>query len=258
MSRPVPMSRRCEVQLEGRVCNGEAHNFFLCNSCRAASLKTIPSLDVAVGNNRQPLALVGADCVSASHVFCCVFAGLSCIMSRACCVAASFRLATLEGAEMSLDAAEKQPDTDAGIGVIEALLTVDGLDKRTKPYKQFVAIVDALQGDLGGVDQLSEIKKQLIRRVATLCVWCEAQDAAALCGEPIDPDLYGRVSGHMRRLSETLGCERVARDVTYDLRSYLARTTLAESARAPADVASLDDPPEPSKRTSEPAIEAAP
>ena len=163
---------------------------------------------------------------------------------------------------MSLDAAEKQPDTDAGIGVIEALLTVDGLDKRTRAYKQFVAIVDALQGDLGGVDQLSEIKKQLIRRVATLAVWCESQDAAALCGEPIDPDLYGRVSGHMRRLSETLGCERVARDVTHDLRGYLAAQTLAGSAVKPADkpaavaqdsladVAGLDDPPEPSELTS--------
>ena len=158
---------------------------------------------------------------------------------------------------MSLEAAEKQPDTDAGIGVIEALLTVDGLDKRTKPYKQFVAIVDALQGDLGGVDQLSEIKKQLIRRVATLAVWCEAQDASALCGNPIDADMYGRVAGHMRRLSETLGCERVARDVTHDLRGYLAAQTLAvaaiapaaESASASADVAGPDDPPEPDERT---------
>ena len=170
-------------------------------------------------------------------------------MSRACRVAASFRLATLEGAEMSLDAAEKQPDTDAGIGVIEALLTVDGLDKRTRAYKQFVAIVDALQGDLGGVDQLSEIKKQLIRRVATLAVWCEAQDASALCGNPIDADMYGRVAGHMRRLSETLGVERVPRDVTYDLRSYLAAGTLAESASASADAVHPDDPPEPDECT---------
>ena len=174
-------------------------------------------------------------------------------MSHVCRVAASFRLATLEGAEMSLDAAEKQTGLDADAGVIEALLTVDGLDKRTRAYKQFVAIVDALQGDLGGVDQLSEIKKQLIRRVATLAVWCEAQDASALCGNPIDADMYGRVAGHMRRLSETLGCERVARDVTHDLRGYLAAQTLAvaaiapaaESASASADVAGPDDPPEP-------------
>ena len=228
-------------------------NFFL----KASSLDFVPSLDVAIGNKRHRMALVGTDCVSASHVFCCVFAGVSYIMSRACRVAASFRLATLEGAEMSLDAAEKQLATDAGIGVIEALLTVDGLDKRTKPYKQFVAIVDALQGDLGGVDHLSEIKKQLIRRVATLAVWCEAQDASALCGNPIDADMYGRVAGHMRRLSETLGCERVARDVTHDLRGYLAAQTLAvaaiapaaESASASADVAGPDDPPEPDERT---------
>jgi hypothetical protein len=187
-------------------------------------------------------------------------------MSHVCRVAASFRLATLEGAEMSLDAAEKQTGLDADAGVIEALLTVDGLDKRTRAYKQFVAIVDALQGDLGGVDQLSEIKKQLIRRVATLAVWCEAQDASALCGNPIDADMYGRVAGHMRRLSETLGCERVARDVTHDLRGYLAAQTLAssvsapaaESARASADVAELDDIPDPAERASEAAIEATP
>src|ERR1019366_5511752 len=169
---------------------------------------------------------------------------------------------------MSLEAAEKQPDTDAGIGVIECLLSPDAMDKRTKPYKQFAAIVDALESDLGG--DLTEIKKQLVRRLATLAVGCEAQDAAALCGEPIDPDLYGRVAGHMRRLSETLGCERVARDVTHDLRGYLAAKTLAGSAVKPADkpraggqgsgvgVARLDDPPDPAERASEAAIEAAP
>ena len=160
---------------------------------------------------------------------------------------------------MSLEVTEKQPYTDAGIGVIEALLSPDAMDKRTKPYKQFAAIVDALESDLGG--DLTEIKKQLVRSLATLAVWCEAQDAAALCGEPIDPDLYGRVAGHMRRLSETLGCERVARDVTHDLRGYLAAQTLAgsaikpaakpaaESVHAPADAAGLDDPPEPDERT---------
>src|ERR1035437_6004740 len=160
---------------------------------------------------------------------------------------------------MSLEATEKQPDTDAGIGVIECLLSPDAMDKRTKPYKQFPAIVDALESDLGG--DLTEIKKQLVRRVATLALWAEAQDAAALCGEPIDAAMYGRVAGHMRRLSETLGCERVARDVTHDLRGYLAAQTLAGSAVKPADqpaavardesadVAGLDDPPEPDERT---------
>ena len=168
---------------------------------------------------------------------------------------------------MPLEAAEKQPDTDAGIGVIEALLSPDAMDKRTKPYKQFAAIVDALESDLGG--DLTEIKKQLVRRVATLALWCEAQDAAALCGEPIDPDLYGRVAGHMRRLSETLGIERVARDVTYDLRGYLAAQTLAGSAVNPADkpaavaqdsladVAEPDDIPDPAERASGLASEAA-
>src|ERR1019366_2131369 len=110
------------------------------------------------------MALFGTDCVSASHLFCCVIAGVSCIMSHACRVAASFLSATLEGAEMLLDVAEKQPETDASIGVIECLLSPDAMDKRTKPYKQFAAIVDALESDLGG--DLSEIKKQLVRRLA--------------------------------------------------------------------------------------------
>ena len=97
---------------------------------------------------------------------------------------------------MSPDAAEKQPDTDAGIGVIEALLSPDALDKRTRPYKQFAAIVDA--------------------------------PGPMLC-------------------------------------SYLANSTLAGSACAPAaesgrafaDVACLDDPPEPVERASEAGCEFA-
>jgi hypothetical protein len=165
---------------------------------------------------------------------------------------------------MPADAAAIETVNDAGIGVIEALLSPDAMDKRTKPYKQFAAIVSALESDLGG--DLTEIKKQLTRRLATLAVWCEAQDAAALCGDPIDADMYGRVSGHMRRLSETLGCERVPKDITHDLSAYLARTTLAEAVSAPAavtqdspaDAVGPDDIPDPAERASEAAIEAAP
>jgi hypothetical protein len=41
-------------------------------------------------------------------------------------------------------------------------------------------------------------------------------------GEGCDLDVYTRAAGHLRRILETLGIERQARDVTPTLDSYLA------------------------------------
>src|SRR5215475_2644835 len=71
--------------------------------------------------------------------------------------------------------------------------------------------------DLGGVDNVSEAEKSIVRRVATLTVELERMESVfAEAGEASAEqlDLYQRVSNSMRRMLETVGLQRRTRDVT--------------------------------------------
>jgi|SRR5687768_7789702 len=65
--------------------------------------------------------------------------------------------------------------------------------------------------DLGGVDQISEAERAIVRRVAVMVVELEnleqrfANDGQASAD---DLDLYSRVSGNLRRLLEAIGLDR--------------------------------------------------
>lgn len=116
------------------------------------------------------------------------------------------------------------PD-DAEVG---GLLTIDALDRRTRPYRRFVAIRENIISDLGGMDMLSEVQLQLVTRFSTLALQLEMTEAAALAGQAIDPEAFGRSAGHLRRLAEAIGLERRARTVP-DLRDYIAAKQEARS-----------------------------
>lgn len=74
--------------------------------------------------------------------------------------------------------------------------------------------------DAGGPDLLSEAQLSLIRRAAAIECELERLDARLSQGEAVDLDEYGRAASHLRRLFETLGLERKARDVTPDPLDY--------------------------------------
>jgi hypothetical protein len=82
----------------------------------------------------------------------------------------------------------------------------------------------------GGVEIISEPKRMASRRSAVLeteLVHLEAKMARTReeGGEP-DPDLldlYGRLCGQQKRQNEIVGFERTARDITPDLKTYLAQ-----------------------------------
>ncbi len=96
------------------------------------------------------------------------------------------------------------------------------LDRRTAPAKRARELIEAIEGDLGGADRLSSVQRQLIRRLAMMLLWCESEDADALGGQrALDAERYGRVASHARRIAETLGVERVLKDVTPTLSEYL-------------------------------------
>lgn len=110
------------------------------------------------------------------------------------------------------------------------LLTLDGLDKRTRPYRRYVAIRDAIHSDLGGEEVLSEVQRQMVSTFATLAMRQEVLAAEAAQGEEIDLDLYGRIADRLRRIGETIGLERVSRDVTPSLQEYIAKNYGGEAA----------------------------
>jgi hypothetical protein len=90
--------------------------------------------------------------------------------------------------------------------------------------------------DLGGDDNISEAERAILRRAATLIVELERMEMLfAQAGEatPNQLETYQRVSNTLRRLLESVGLQRRARDVTPDPLEYAKRrrpTLLKEEA----------------------------
>ena len=107
-------------------------------------------------------------------------------------------------------------------------LRVDTLDKRTTNYKRAVAIRDhwaetraAIISDHGGEENIAAIKLKLIKAFTTLALRLDLQQDTMLAGGEIDEELFGKNTDRLRRLGETLGLERIARNVP-TLQEYLA------------------------------------
>lgn len=102
-------------------------------------------------------------------------------------------------------------------------------DGRSVEFRRYREILVQLEADMGG--DPSEAQSQIARRAAMLAIWCEQQDAAAAQGTAIDIGKYTTASNTLRRLLETLGIERRARNITPTIAEYAARRA-AEKARA--------------------------
>ena len=98
-----------------------------------------------------------------------------------------------------------------------------GGDGRGAWTRRWRDLHEAHIADLGGPGGLSEAQLSLCRRVAAIEVQLEQMEAKMSEGDvEVDMDQYGRLAGHLRRILETLGVKRVAKDVTPDLKTYLA------------------------------------
>jgi hypothetical protein len=68
--------------------------------------------------------------------------------------------------------------------------------------------------DLGGPEACSEAQLSLCRRIATTEVQIEQMEAKMSEGDDsVDLDLFNRFAGNLRRMLESIGLERRARDV---------------------------------------------
>jgi hypothetical protein len=86
--------------------------------------------------------------------------------------------------------------------------------------------------DMGGRDSLSGYQRALAQVAATLRVELEALEGRLSKAEPVDLDGYARVGGHFRRICETLGIERRAKDVTPTLAEIISRHRADEARKA--------------------------
>lgn len=81
-------------------------------------------------------------------------------------------------------------------------------------------MITDITSDLGGVDNVSEAEKVLVRRAAMLTLQSEFMEHrfAETDGEatPRQLDMYQKTTNTLRRTLEALGLERRARDVSLD------------------------------------------
>jgi hypothetical protein len=100
---------------------------------------------------------------------------------------------------------------------------VDGRSVWVRRAKELIA--DHIS-DLGGEENTSAAERSIVRRAAVLTVELERMERQfALAGEALGEqlDVYTRVSANLRRLLESVGLQRRARNVTPDLQTYLAQ-----------------------------------
>ena len=92
-----------------------------------------------------------------------------------------------------------------------------GVDGRSTWVRRLRDLIALHLNDLGGDDDVSEATRSIIRRAATLTTELERMEAAfALAGEaqPDQLETYQRCANTLRRLLESIGFERRARDIT--------------------------------------------
>jgi hypothetical protein len=108
--------------------------------------------------------------------------------------------------------------------------------------RRYRDIVAGHVSDLGGQAALSEAEISLIKRVSTLELECEQAEGRLSMGQEIDLDLFQRMTNSLRRVLETLGLERKARDVTLiDGTVEAPWSPMRERLRAEAAVAAKED-----------------
>src|SRR4029453_8911527 len=100
-------------------------------------------------------------------------------------------------------------------------LFIDGLDGRSALARRYRDLVAKFVSDLGGADGISAPQRAIVRRAASLCVWCEAIEVRLAAGEEIEITPYTTAANSLRRLLVDIGLERRARDVTPSLDAYL-------------------------------------
>ena len=109
------------------------------------------------------------------------------------------------------------------------LKTLKALDGRTLAAQRATALVAALESDLGGPDNVTVAERQIVQHAGVLGAVIEHQEALWLAGDEVDETALLAAVNCQRRLLETVGLQRRARDVTPNIATY-SRNRAAEDA----------------------------
>ena len=101
-----------------------------------------------------------------------------------------------------------------------------GVDGRSAPARRFRDLMLSLAQPFGGIEQLSESERSLVRSAALLTVEAERLQARAASGKPVDLEALVRVSNSQARL---LGVIRRGRETSRAAQSHV---TFAERLAA--------------------------
>ena len=101
------------------------------------------------------------------------------------------------------------------------LTTLAELDGRTIAAKQAHATISAIESDLGGAENITAAKRQIIESAAVTSAMVADLGSRWLAGEQIDLALFTTLCNSQRRLLESVGLDFQAKNVTPTLSQYL-------------------------------------
>jgi hypothetical protein len=96
---------------------------------------------------------------------------------------------------------------------LRGLRTLDDLDARTSAYRRARELINGIEADLGGADQLTTAQRQLAQRASVYGALIESCEVEWLEGRIVDPNWFAATNAQ-RRVLRDLGLERRAKDVT--------------------------------------------
>jgi hypothetical protein len=125
-------------------------------------------------------------------------------------------------------------------------LFAEGGDGRSPWARRLRDIFHLHLSDLGGDEVVSEAERSIVRRAACLTVELERIEAKFAVSEAGDQDLdlYQRTANSLRRMLESVGLQRRARDVTGPGLGELMLTDIADRQREAATTEAVALEPE--------------
>ena len=143
--------------------------------------------------------------------------------------------------------------------VTNGSLFIEGVDQRSTWVRRAKDVAALLVSDRGGAGMVSEAEKLIIRRAAVIEVELNRMEKRfAQAGEATAADLdaldaYQRAAGNQRRLLESVGLKRVARDVTPSPEDFHAGLAAERARRDAEDAEPADGPTDADERAGAPA-----
>lgn len=101
------------------------------------------------------------------------------------------------------------------------LRTLADLDRRTSAARAALSLRDSLASDLGGLDHLTAMQRELVENSAVLGAMLKDASARYLSGLPVDLTEFMALTNAQRRLLADLGLERRMHELVPTLAQHL-------------------------------------